>query len=307
MCLSVRSDLEVPQYLDFVILCYLVGLMESDVICRFDLVVLAYVVVNCCCYVVISCLAQDSYYLGARTHYVGYCLILLFAHPAFWIISSMEYLCFVALGVQCYAFSHPSVGVLHWCDLRYLPFVLSMKLFASPFCCFLYFPFFHFFLFAFVSFDCLMFPDCFYQRSFSYALLMYSCNPAHWNLTVAVPLSILCRLHFLEGTTCECLLLGEVLCACSLSSLSFCLDPVFRSCSSLWLLLCRPRWSLALLMCWCLYFVFGIEAWFENLPAFSVGCCYFVFGIFLFVLHVLKYARIFVTCFDVGVHDFYYF
>ena len=110
--------------------------------CRLDLVVLTYAVVDCCCYVVMSCLAQASCYLGARTHYVGYCLILLSAHPAFWIICRVEYLRFVTFGVQCLilcccyecfcfylescAFSHPSVGVLHWCDLRNLPFVLSI-------------------------------------------------------------------------------------------------------------------------------------------------------------------------------------
>jgi len=128
------------------------------------------------------CLVQASCYLGASTHYVGYCLIFLFAHPAFWIICCVEYLRFVALGVQCFilcccyecfcfylescAFLHLFVGVLHWCDLRYLPFVLSMQLFADPFCRVLYFLFFHFFLFTFVSFDSLMFPDCFYQRIF---------------------------------------------------------------------------------------------------------------------------------------------
>jgi len=76
-------------------------LQQPDVICRFDLVVLAYAVVDCCCYVVMSCLVQASCYLGARTHYVDYCLILLFAHPAFWIICHVEYFRFVALGVQC--------------------------------------------------------------------------------------------------------------------------------------------------------------------------------------------------------------
>jgi len=77
---------------------------------------------------------------------------------------------------------------------------------------------------------------------------MYTCNPAHWNLTVAATSLNSLPPSFLECTTCECLLFGEVLRACSLSSLSFCLDSVFLSCSSLWFLLCR--WLLTLRMCW---------------------------------------------------------
>jgi len=42
----------------FVVLCYWVGLVEPDVICRFDLVVLAYAAVDCRCYVVTSCRVQ---------------------------------------------------------------------------------------------------------------------------------------------------------------------------------------------------------------------------------------------------------
>jgi len=38
----------------------------------------------------LSCLVQASCYLGARSHYVGCCLILLFAHPAVWIIFRVE-------------------------------------------------------------------------------------------------------------------------------------------------------------------------------------------------------------------------
>jgi len=63
--LSVRPDLEVPQYFDFVVLCYWVGLVEPDVICRFDLVVLAYAVVDFRCYVVMSC---TGFLLSWGTH-----------------------------------------------------------------------------------------------------------------------------------------------------------------------------------------------------------------------------------------------
>ena len=112
--------------------CYLSFWSRSDGICCGELLLT----------MLLCHLVQASYYLRARTHYVGYCLILLFAHPAFWITCCVEYLHLVALGVQCLvscccyecfyfyfescAFSHQSVSIIHWCDLRYLPFVLSM-------------------------------------------------------------------------------------------------------------------------------------------------------------------------------------
>ena len=55
--------------------CYLSFWSRSDGICCGELLLT----------MLLCHLVQASYYLRARTHYVGYCLILLFAHPAFWI------------------------------------------------------------------------------------------------------------------------------------------------------------------------------------------------------------------------------
>ena len=51
--LSVSPELEVPQCVGLAIFYHKIGFVAPDIFCRFHLVVLAYAVVDCCCYVAI--------------------------------------------------------------------------------------------------------------------------------------------------------------------------------------------------------------------------------------------------------------